>query len=144
MLQPDANLDIPSPYYRVSLKAIVFDDDNRLLVIQTQDGFWELPGGGWEHGESMQHCLRREMMEELCLGVKHIDFKRIYPYSSKGRTGHFRLKLAVPVTVQDYDVKISDPDIKAHRFVTPQQLAKLDMVDSESGIKQHIPRIWPG
>jgi 8-oxo-dGTP diphosphatase len=61
----------------VSLKALIFDADRSILVAQTKDGFWELPGGGWEHGETMQNCLRREVMEELGASVKEIDFNTI-------------------------------------------------------------------
>lgn len=137
-----ANLDIPSPYYRVSLKAIIYDAQQRLLVVQTPDGLWELPGGGWEHGETMQHCIRREIMEELGVGVSHIDFATMYPYSSKGRTGQMRLKLAVPTTLQSRDFTLGD-GMQAVQCVSAAQLAKLDMLDSEAGIKSHIPRIWP-
>ncbi len=143
MIQPDVHLKIPSPYYRVSLKAIIFDDQDRLMVVQTADGMWELPGGGWEHGESMQHCLRREIMEELNVGISDILFTTIYPYSSKGRTGHFRLKLAIPVTVTDREFKLKENDIKAYKFVTAPELARLEMVDSEAGIKTHTARLWP-
>lgn len=142
MIQPDAHYDIPSPYYRVSLKALVFDASNRILVLQTEDGFWELPGGGWEHGESMQDCIRREIIEELGVGVKDINFTTMYPYSSKGRSGHMRLKLAVEVITDGTDFVFGD-DIKEHKFVTASELSGLEMVDSEAGIKAHISRIWP-
>jgi ADP-ribose pyrophosphatase YjhB (NUDIX family) len=55
----------PSPFYRVSVKALVFDRDGRLLVVQEPDGLWEVPGGGWEHGESFEECLARELAEEI-------------------------------------------------------------------------------
>jgi hypothetical protein len=54
-----------SPFYRVSVKALVFDRDGRLLVVQEPDGLWEVPGGGWEHGESFEKCLARELAEEI-------------------------------------------------------------------------------
>jgi 8-oxo-dGTP diphosphatase len=141
LIQPDAKYDIPSPYYRVSLKAIIMDEQRRVLVLEDKDGGWELPGGGLDHGESMQHCLRREVMEEIGVGIDSIDFGSMYPYMSKGRTGHWRFKLAVAVKPSDFDFKIGRT-VKRWQFVTPQELAQLEMVDSEAGIKTHIQRIW--
>ncbi len=133
--------DIPSPYYRVSLKAIIFDSRARLLVVEYDDGGWGLPGGGWEHGETMQHCLRRELMEELGVGIKHIDFTSIYPYSAPGSGGGMQLKLAVPVELNDYDFIVGD-DVVAYKFVTAPELARLDMSLPEVGLKTHIERLW--
>jgi 8-oxo-dGTP pyrophosphatase MutT (NUDIX family) len=48
---------LPSTFYRVSIKALVFDDRNRLLVGLTKDEEapgWEIPGGGWEHDETFE------------------------------------------------------------------------------------------
>jgi 8-oxo-dGTP pyrophosphatase MutT (NUDIX family) len=132
---------IPSPYYRVSLKAIVLRKQ-KLLVVQTDDGTWELPGGGWEHDESMQHCVRREIMEELGVGVRHINFSTMYPYSGLTKVDNYGLKLAIPVTLESQDFKL-EAMMQAFQFVTPSELAQLDMHDDEAGIKTHIPRIWP-
>lgn len=123
------------------MKAIVFDDKKRLLVVQVEDNTWELPGGGWEHGESMQHCLRRELMEELNVGIEDIDFARMYPYSARGRHDWYNLKLAVPVTLSDQELRPGD-EVMAYKYVSAHELAQLDMVDAEVGIKTHIERIW--
>jgi 8-oxo-dGTP pyrophosphatase MutT (NUDIX family) len=139
---PETDLIAPSPFYRVSLKAIVLNAVQKILVVQLADGTWELPGGGWEHGESMQHCLRRELMEELNVGIDHIDFSQMYPYASLGRHKSWSLKLAVPVTLSDQELVPGDGAV-AYAYVTATDLAQLDMVDAEAGIKTHIPRIWP-
>ena len=130
-----------SPFYRVSLKAIVFDDEHRLLVVKTDKNEWELPGGGWEHDESMQHCLRRELMEELSANIKHINFKTMYPYTGVRPQGGMSLKLAIPVRLTDHNFKVGD-DIVAYAFVTSEELAKLPMDTGEVGIKNQIDRLW--
>lgn len=48
---------------------------NQLLICQrrTQDplgGLWEFPGGKLERGESREHCLARELAEELDIRVR--------------------------------------------------------------------------
>jgi 8-oxo-dGTP pyrophosphatase MutT (NUDIX family) len=142
-METDKQSKIASPYYRVSLKAIAFEDQSntRILVLKTKDGNWELPGGGWEHGESMQYCLRRELMEEVGVGIDNIDFETMYPYSSKGRIGNMRLKLAIPVSLTNHKFELDDY-FTDYKFVDSKELSSLSMVDSEAGIKVHIGRIW--
>lgn len=71
----------PSTIYRVSLKAIIRDDEGRVLLVQEGDPVWTFPGGGIEHGESESEALRRELAEEANItapfsfnpvGVEHI------------------------------------------------------------------------
>lgn len=54
----------PNGFYRVSLKAIIRDADNRVLVVKEQSDSWSLPGGGLDHNESVQGALKRELYEE--------------------------------------------------------------------------------
>src|SRR6185436_1327941 len=51
--------------------AVVFDDAGRLLLQQRSDnGFWGLPGGLLDLGESLAHTARRECEEETGLIVE--------------------------------------------------------------------------
>lgn len=49
--------------------------DGKMLIAQRKHGkdlefFWELPGGKLEQGETLQECLKREMMEEMDLPLE--------------------------------------------------------------------------
>ncbi len=50
--------------YRISVKAIIKDEHGNVLLGREQNGNWELPGGGLEHGESAREGLIREIAEE--------------------------------------------------------------------------------
>lgn len=57
------------PPIRVSAKAVIVDDGKILLTRnlhpEDPDGdFFLLPGGGQNHGEPLDDCLRREVLEE--------------------------------------------------------------------------------
>ena len=54
--------------YRVSVKGLVLDADGRVLVVKEAGrDWWDLPGGGMDHDESMKAALAREMAEEVSL-----------------------------------------------------------------------------
>ncbi|MEE2060826.1 NUDIX domain-containing protein [Rhodococcus artemisiae] len=57
------------PNLRHSVRALLVDPDNRLLLCRarTPDGFtvWITPGGGIEVGETQFEALTRELMEEV-------------------------------------------------------------------------------
>lgn len=56
----------PSTFYRISLKAIIRNEHGEILVNRERGhGNWSLPGGGWDHGESVIECLKRELNEEV-------------------------------------------------------------------------------
>lgn len=67
-------IEIPKNYYRISVKALVFDDTRKkFLLIQNDDGVYDLPGGGLVWGESWEECLRREVQEEMGLKITSIS-----------------------------------------------------------------------
>ena len=65
----------PNTFYRVSIKAFITNDDGQVLVVRENQDFWDLPGGGLDHGELPQDCLKREIYEEL--GIKDVQVGEI-------------------------------------------------------------------
>lgn len=55
----------PNTFYRVACKAIIRNDKGELLVVKENGSEWDLPGGGWDHGETARDCLARELFEEV-------------------------------------------------------------------------------
>ena len=55
---------------KLIVTAAVIERDDAYLVTRRQrgvhlEGYWEFPGGKCEPGESLDACLRRELVEEL-------------------------------------------------------------------------------
>lgn len=72
--------------------ALIIEDGRILLVERGQEplkGYWSLPGGAVETGETLENALRREVQEEtgLEVGIVHLIevFERIMP-GEDGRT----------------------------------------------------------
>ncbi|MCT8335147.1 NUDIX hydrolase [Leptospira sp. 85282-16] len=68
---------LKSKSMRVRVAALIQDPKGKILLVQQQkkqSGYWLLPGGGIEFGESGEEALKRELNEELSLEVSQMDF----------------------------------------------------------------------
>lgn len=77
----DPRLDeIDDCLYRVAIRALIIQDNKVLLVKEASDEWWALPGGGVDHGETIESTLMREVEEELGVPTKEIssDFQIAY------------------------------------------------------------------
>ncbi|HSE29731.1 MAG TPA: NUDIX hydrolase [Candidatus Saccharimonadales bacterium] len=63
--------------YRISLKCLVQNEKGEVLVVkETGRDWWDLPGGGMDHGENIKSTIAREMKEEVNL-LGDFDFRII-------------------------------------------------------------------
>ena len=52
--------------YRISLKALIYNDAGQILVVKEINRmYWDLPGGGMDFGETSESSLKRELYEEV-------------------------------------------------------------------------------
>ena len=76
LINPQLN-DIDDCLYRVAAKAVIVQNGKVLLVREIPEMWWGFPGGGVDHGETVQSSLARECEEELGVPAKEVtsDFK---------------------------------------------------------------------
>ena len=63
---------------RVSVNAYIVHDGEILLQRRSDNGRWNLPGGGVEIGESLTAALHREVLEETGLSVAIARYIGVY------------------------------------------------------------------
>ena len=73
----------PDSFARVSVKGLYLKDGKILLckdetaVPYGKPAVWEMPGGGWDFGETFHDTLRREVGEEMGLELARISERPI-------------------------------------------------------------------
>lgn len=65
--------DIDDCLYRVAIRVLIVQDDKVLIVKEASDSWWALPGGGVDHGETVESTLVREVEEELGVPAQEIS-----------------------------------------------------------------------
>lgn len=81
-MQIDPRLnDIDDCLYRVAARILIVQDGKVLLVKEAVGGtWWALPGGGVDHGETVESSLVREAEEELGVPAAQVssDFQIVH------------------------------------------------------------------
>lgn len=75
----------------LQVSCAIIEHLGRVLVAQrkadsSNGGLWEFPGGKIEPGETPEHCLRREIMEELSVSIIIKDKLSPISYSYPDKT----------------------------------------------------------
>lgn len=134
----------PENYYRVSVKALIFDSQERVLVCADKEGTWAMPGGGWDHGEDYQAGVMREVAEELGVTVRGVG-RLTFFYRCQAVHGQPKICLVFPVTLENFDFTFNpdDDEVIDVRFVTKEEFLKLHFQDGEAPVQEYADQIWP-
>jgi 8-oxo-dGTP diphosphatase len=112
----------------VAVGAVVVDDDALLLVRRGRPpahGYWSVPGGRVEWGETLAHAVVREVMEET--GVECVCGELLGWVERFGEDRHFVILdfLATPLSVAD---PVAGDDAAEARWVPLVDVPELDLV----------------
>lgn len=56
--------------FRIAVSALIFEEGRILLAHRRDIDWWNLPGGGMEHDETLEEAVKREVREETGLEVE--------------------------------------------------------------------------
>jgi 8-oxo-dGTP diphosphatase len=120
-------IEIPNCYYRISIKALILDETRtKFLIVQEENGEWDLPGGGLDWGESVEAGMRREIKEEMGLTVTSINQNPCYFLTDQRKSGAEYANVFYEVTVEDLNF-IPSSECVALQFVTPEEVQLLNI-----------------
>jgi ADP-ribose pyrophosphatase YjhB (NUDIX family) len=128
-------------FYRVSLKLLVLDDQDRLLVLHAGDThMYELPGGGWDHGESLEQALRREVQKELGVELASFDDRPTVIADGLHPSNYSTIKMYFFAKLSSHEFTLEEGF--QYKFATRDEFLQLPMPGDESPIQKHADRIW--
>jgi len=123
----------------LGIGALIFEQDRILLVERGHEplkGYWSLPGGILETGETLEQGIRREVREETGLEVEPLSmfevFERIMPDGAGKTEYHYVLidYLCRPVG----GTLAAASDVSRVVWVTQSELAQYRLTDGTLGV----------
>jgi ADP-ribose pyrophosphatase YjhB (NUDIX family) len=112
-------MEIKNGYYRLSVKALFFDETRtKFLFAQEDNGKWELPGGGLDWGENFEEGITREVKEEMGLEVISVAGQPSYlTTAQRDSDGQWTANVLFETKVANFDFTPSSECIDV-KFVT--------------------------
>ena len=129
--------EIISCLYRVATKAVVVDND-KLLLVKEEQGWYGLPGGGVEHGQDLRESLVREIKEELGYDLSLASIP-LYPsiVSNSGVIdGIPRLTIGYRVAFDDTDFPL--PSELDHAWTTANELKTIYLAPNIEPFREEL------
>lgn len=120
--------------YRVSIKGLIRNPDGKVLVVKEAGRtWWDLTGGGMDHGENIKSALAREMHEEVGLTG---DFTyKVIAVDNPGFLSHanvWQLRLIFEVVPETLPAETGNDADEIH-YINPSELR-----DSEHSAERSV------
>jgi ADP-ribose pyrophosphatase YjhB (NUDIX family) len=128
---------LPPPERITQAYGFCFTTDGRVVLVETAEGFWNLPGGQVEPGETARQALVREVGEEACarvlrsryLACQHVSDR----HAPSGPTSHYQTRWWARVEL--------DPWQAAHETTSRRLVVPKDAVTALSWRRKTIARL---
>jgi 8-oxo-dGTP diphosphatase len=126
---------------QLAVSAAIFRDDKILLVRRARspaDGFYSLPGGRVEFGETLHAALNREVIEETALKIEIAalaGWREVLPATSRG--GHYLIMSFAARWIAG-EVVLNE-ELDDFRWLAPDAIGDLRLTD---GLPEVIQQAW--
>jgi ADP-ribose pyrophosphatase YjhB (NUDIX family) len=117
-------------YPQLAVSAAIFRDGKILLVRRAKSpakGFYSLPGGRVEFGETLHAALHREVAEETALKVEIVDlaaWREVVPETGGGGGHYLIMSFAVRWSAGE---PVLNDELDDYRWLAPDAVGELKM-----------------
>jgi 8-oxo-dGTP diphosphatase len=126
----------------VNIAAAVIRRGTKFLVGQRNNppeerGLWEFPGGKQEEGETLEQCLKRELLEELSITVETGNILASFDLSQDGQERRFFFFLA--------ELRSGKPLAKVHqavKWVTLEELSQMPLCPADRSLPSLLEKFF--
>jgi 8-oxo-dGTP diphosphatase len=131
------------PHPQLAVSAAIFRDGKILLVRRARSpakGFYSLPGGRVEFGETLHAALHREVGEETALKIEIVDlaaWREVVPGTTGG--GHY-LIMSFAARWSSGEVVLND-ELDDYKWLAPDALAELKITSGLQDVIQSARRV---
>jgi 8-oxo-dGTP diphosphatase len=128
---------------QLAVSAAIFRDDKVLLVRRARspaDGFYSLPGGRVEFGETLHAALNREVIEETALKIEIAGlagWREVLPATSRG--GHYLIMSFAARWIAG-EVVLNE-ELDDFRWLAPDAIGDLKLTDGLPEVIQQARRL---
>lgn len=115
--------------FRVSLKSVIFNEAGDVLVVKENGrDWWDIPGGGIDHGESVEEALARELREEVSL-VGDFAYEAILTEDPKYLSNHNLYQMRIIFLVKPTLLKfVPGDDSDEAMFIDPIKFKESELI----------------
>jgi 8-oxo-dGTP diphosphatase len=134
---------LPPTYPQLAVSAAIFRDDKILLVRRAQSparGFYSLPGGRVEFGETLHAAVHREVDEETSLKIEIVDlagWREVVPGTTGG--GHYLIMSFAARWI--WGEPVLNGELDDFRWLAPDALGDLKITAGLQEIIQSARRL---